>query len=113
MVEAMACGTPVVATNCGSVPEIVEDGVSGFICESLREMIDKVGSAQRLDRTRCRAYAEARFSATVMADGYEEVYRRALFQDGRHVRTDNGEENRRLVERGADPFQQHASGRHR
>ena len=112
MVEAMACGTPVVATNCGSVPEIVEDGVSGFICESLREMIDKVGSAQRLDRTRCRAYAEARFSATVMADGYEEVYRQTLFQDGRHVRIDNGEESRRLVERGADPFQQ-ASARHR
>jgi glycosyltransferase involved in cell wall biosynthesis len=103
MVEAMACGTPVVATNCGSVPEIIDDGVSGFICKSLRDMIDKVGSAQLLDRTQCRAYAEARFSAAVMADGYEEVYRQALVQGSRHVRIDNGQESRQLVNHGADP----------
>jgi glycosyltransferase involved in cell wall biosynthesis len=104
MVEAMACGTPVVATNCGSVPEIVENGVSGFVCESLREMIDKVASAQRLDRTKCRAYAEARFSAAAMADGYEEVYRQALIQDSRHVRIDVDEKSRRLANRSADSF---------
>jgi glycosyltransferase involved in cell wall biosynthesis len=78
MVEAMACGTPVVATNCGSVPEVVENGVSRFICRSLRELIDSVVSARRLDRAGCRAYAEARFSASVMADGYERIYRQTV-----------------------------------
>jgi glycosyltransferase involved in cell wall biosynthesis len=78
MVEAMACGTPVVATKAGSVPEIVKDGVSGFICRSLRELIDSVAHVQDLDRTATRAYAEARFSAAAMADGYEQVYRQTI-----------------------------------
>jgi len=81
MVEAMACGTPVVATNCGSVPEVVENGVSGFICRSLREMIDSVAAARRLDRAGCRAYAEARFSAIAMADGYERIYRQTFLSN--------------------------------
>ena len=75
MVEAMACGTPVVAMDCGSVSEVVEDGVSGFIFRSFPELIDSVARARLLDRTACRAYVEARFSASAMADGYEEVYR--------------------------------------
>jgi glycosyltransferase involved in cell wall biosynthesis len=74
MVEAMACGTPVVATNCGSVGEIVKDGVSGYVCRSLRELIDSVAAARKLDRSGCRAYAEAHFSAGAMADGYERIY---------------------------------------
>ena len=75
MVEAMACGTPVVAMDCGSVSEVVEDGVSGFISRSFPELIDSVARARLLDRAGCRAYVEARFSASAMADGYEEVYR--------------------------------------
>jgi glycosyltransferase involved in cell wall biosynthesis len=78
MVEAMACGTPVVATNCGSVPEVIRDGVSGFVCRSLRELIDSVARARTLDRTQCRAYAEERFSAAVMTDAYEDVYRQQV-----------------------------------
>jgi Glycosyl transferases group 1 len=81
MVEAMACGTPVVATNCGSVPEIIEDGVSGYICRSLRELIDSVAAARRLDRAGCRAYAEARFSSKAMTDGYERIYRQTFLSN--------------------------------
>lgn len=77
MVEAMACGTPVIAMDCGSVPEVVADGVSGFVCDSLRDFMDAVPKAASLDREACRAYAETRFSAAAMADGYEDVYRRA------------------------------------
>lgn len=75
MVEAMACGTPVVAMDCGSVSEIVQDGVSGYVSRSLPELIDSVARARLLNRAGCRAYVEARFSARAMADGYEEVYR--------------------------------------
>lgn len=78
MVEAMACGTPVAAMNCGSVPEVVADGVSGFVCRSLPQLIDSVSRAAALDRNRCRAYAEERFSAGMMTDGYESVYRQVL-----------------------------------
>jgi glycosyltransferase involved in cell wall biosynthesis len=75
MVESMACGTPVVAMDCGSVSEVVEDGISGFISPSLPELIDSIAPARLLDRAGCRAYVEARFSASAMADGYEDVYR--------------------------------------
>jgi glycosyltransferase involved in cell wall biosynthesis len=76
MVEAMACGTPVIAMNCGSVPEVVADGVSGFVCDSLRDFMDAVPRAASIDREACRRYVETRFSAAAMADGYEDVYRR-------------------------------------
>jgi glycosyltransferase involved in cell wall biosynthesis len=74
MVEAMACGTPVVAMNHGSVPEVVDPGVTGFVCNSLREVLDAVPSVASLDRTACRSRAEQRFSDEVMADRYERVY---------------------------------------
>lgn len=78
MVEAMACGTPVVAMSCGSVPEVVSDGVSGFICHSMWEFIDAVPKVASLDRAACRAYAESRFSSLVMADRYEALYAELL-----------------------------------
>lgn len=74
MVEAMACGTPVVGMSCGSVPEVIEHGVSGFVCDSLPEFISAVPRASEIDREACRASAFNRFSASVMADGYEAVY---------------------------------------
>ncbi len=74
MVEAMACGTPVVAMKCGSVPEVVTDGVTGFICSSMRQFVDAVPRVASLDRVACRAVAEDRFSAQVMTVGYERVY---------------------------------------
>ena len=58
----------------GSVAEVVEDGVSGFVRRSFRDFIDCVGAVGTLDRRRCREYAESRFSGKVMTDGYEAVY---------------------------------------
>jgi glycosyltransferase involved in cell wall biosynthesis len=74
MVEAMATGTPVIATNVGSVPEVVVNGVTGVVCDSLREMIDAVSRVGDLDRAACRRHVEERFSPQAMAEGYERVY---------------------------------------
>jgi glycosyltransferase involved in cell wall biosynthesis len=76
MIEALACGTPVVARGCGSVPEIVEDGVTGFIGDSVEDLTRAVKRVDLIDRARCRAEAERRFSVTAMTDRYETVYRR-------------------------------------
>lgn len=74
MVEAMATGTPVVAYRAGSVPEIIVDGVTGFICDSFNGMIRAVPRVAELDRHACRARVEQIFSATAMAEGYEQAY---------------------------------------
>lgn len=76
MPEAMACGTPVLALRQGSVPEVVEHGVTGFICDSEDELVEAVRRLGELDRARCRAEAERRFSAGTMAEAYERVYAR-------------------------------------
>ena len=76
MAEALACGTPVIALRDGSVPEVIEDGVTGFICSSEDEMVAAVARVGELDRGRCRAEAERRFSPVAMARAYEDVYRR-------------------------------------
>jgi glycosyltransferase involved in cell wall biosynthesis len=73
MPESLACGTPVIARNRGSVPEIVRDGVSGFICETLDEMVAAVEQVAGLNRHDCRREAE-RFSSAAMARGYLQVY---------------------------------------
>lgn len=75
MIEAMACGTPVIAMLYGSVPEVVEHGRTGFICRSIDEMIEAVGRVDRLSRQACRRRVEERFSVSRMADDYEAVYR--------------------------------------
>lgn len=76
MIEAMACGTPVIAFKRGSVPEIVDHGVSGFVVGSLDEAVDAVGRLGQLDRARVRATFEARFTAERMAHDYLDIYRR-------------------------------------
>ena len=58
MVEALACGTPVLALNGGSVPEVIQDGVTGFIRETENELVDVLGRITELDRIRCRKEAE-------------------------------------------------------
>jgi len=78
MIEAMACGTPVIAWNCGSVREVVEDGVTGFIVNSEAEALSAIGRVASLDRQRVRATYERRFTSTVMAKTYLEVYARLL-----------------------------------
>ena len=74
MIEAMACGTPVIAWNRGAVPEIIEEGVSGFIVNSEEEARAAVARAPHLDRRRVRAAFERRFTATKMATAYLDVY---------------------------------------
>jgi glycosyltransferase involved in cell wall biosynthesis len=78
MIEAMACGTPVIAMARGSVPEVVVHGRTGFICRSVREMVDAIHQVGQLSRRACREYVERRFGVDVMAAGYEAVYRSIL-----------------------------------
>lgn len=70
MIEAMACGTPVIAFTRGSVNEVVEDGVTGFKVNDKAGMIDAVAKLKTIDRTGCRAEAERRFDVKVIADQY-------------------------------------------
>ena len=74
MIEAMACGTPVVAWRNGSVPELIEPGVNGFIVESMEEAIAAARNIDSIDRRTCRDVFERRFAAPVMARRYLEVY---------------------------------------
>jgi glycosyltransferase involved in cell wall biosynthesis len=78
MIEALACGTPVIAWRRGSVPEVVEDGISGYIVQSIEEAVDAVSTLDRLSRARCRQAFELRFDAQRMASDYVEVYRRVM-----------------------------------
>jgi glycosyltransferase involved in cell wall biosynthesis len=75
MIEAMACGTPVVAWRCGSVPEIVDEGVTGFVVSSEKDAAAAVLRAASLDRRLIRRTFEQRFAASAMAERYLEVYR--------------------------------------
>ncbi len=78
MIEAMACGTPVLAFRCGSVPEIVEDGVTGRIVETMDEALCAVPQVLALDRRAVRRRFEERFSAARMARDYLRIYRSML-----------------------------------
>jgi glycosyltransferase involved in cell wall biosynthesis len=74
MIEALACGTPVIARPCGSVPEIVNDGVTGYIADTVDELADAVRKLEVLSRSACRTEFERRFTVEQMADRYERVY---------------------------------------
>jgi glycosyltransferase involved in cell wall biosynthesis len=78
MIEAMACGCPVIAFDKGSVAEIVDHGKIGFVVKSLKEMIESVHRIVKINRTEIRDYAIRNFNAAKMADGYEAVYRQIL-----------------------------------
>lgn len=80
LIEAAACGAPVVAFRRGSIPEIVVNGKTGFIVEDVEEMIEAVKRVNTIKRSNCRKHALTHFSAERMADGYEEVYRKILSQ---------------------------------
>jgi glycosyltransferase involved in cell wall biosynthesis len=75
MIEAMACGTPVIAYRHGSVPEIIDHGITGFVVENQEEAIAMAKNIDRIDRRRCRQEFEQRFAASVMARHYLDVYR--------------------------------------
>ena len=78
MIEALACGTPVVARPFGSVPEILQDGVSGFIESDIDGLVDAVSRVSSLSRHACREEFEARFTADIMAARYENLYHRLI-----------------------------------
>jgi len=78
MIEAMACGTPVIAFRRGSVPEVLDDGVTGLIVDDEAQAVRAIEHAQRLDRRAIRAVFERRFTAERMAADYVSVYRRLL-----------------------------------
>ena len=77
MIEAMACGTPVLALEGGAVQEVVRDGVNGWICANVDEMARRIASLE-IEPDACRAQVEAEFSVAKMTDGYLDVYARAL-----------------------------------
>jgi glycosyltransferase involved in cell wall biosynthesis len=78
MIEAMACGTPTVAFNCGSVPEVLRHGTTGFILKKMTEAADAVRQVSTLSRAACRAEFEARFTAARMAQEYVKLYKAVL-----------------------------------
>jgi glycosyltransferase involved in cell wall biosynthesis len=76
VIEALACGTPVLATDLGAVPELLENGVTGYYTGDWRELADRIPEALALDRARIRQEAVARFDYGRMVDEYEKVYQR-------------------------------------
>ncbi len=81
MIEALACGTPVIAWRCGSVPEIIEDGKTGFIVSSIDEALQAVEKISKISRKTCRETFERRFTATRMAEDYIRVYQQVIEQN--------------------------------
>jgi glycosyltransferase involved in cell wall biosynthesis len=78
MIEAMACGTPVLGARMGAIPEVVVDGVTGFLCADVDEAVVNVPRLAGLDRRACRAHVEAEFSVERMIDRYADAFRKAL-----------------------------------
>jgi glycosyltransferase involved in cell wall biosynthesis len=85
MIEAMACGTPVIAFRCGSVPEIVEDGVTGFVVNDESEAVAAIRRLGELDRRRIRATFDQRFTARRMAQDYLQHYEKLLQEETRRA----------------------------
>jgi glycosyltransferase involved in cell wall biosynthesis len=76
MIESMACGTPVIAFDSGSVPEILEDGLTGFMVSNVEEAVAAVRRLDRLFRPSIRSRFEERFSAAAMAREYVRIYKK-------------------------------------
>jgi glycosyltransferase involved in cell wall biosynthesis len=76
LIEAAACGCPVVAFNRGSIPEIIKTGITGYVVEDIDSMIDAIDGIGAINRAACREHALANFSAKRMADNYEELYKK-------------------------------------
>lgn len=78
MIESLATGTPVIAFNAGSVPEVIDDGITGYICDSLDEAVERVDRITTLDRRKCRAAVEMRFNAALNVLRHERLYQRVV-----------------------------------
>lgn len=86
MIEAMACGTPVIALRRGSIPEVVADGRTGFICDSIGDMVKAVEKLDTIKRPSCRQHILRNFSNKHMVDGYESAFRK-IIEDSRLLNT--------------------------
>ena len=100
MIEAMACGTPVIGFNNGSVPEIIQEGVSGFVVENAEQMTTAIGNIDQIDRLKVRKRAELYFSVEKMISGYEKVYKRILEDTAFHAH----KKNKRLLKESVNEF---------
>jgi glycosyltransferase involved in cell wall biosynthesis len=78
MIEAMLVGTPVVAFACGAAPEVIDDGVTGFLVATMEELVTRLRDVRSLDRARCRAHARRRWNARRMACAYVDLYREVI-----------------------------------
>jgi len=87
MIEAMACGTPTIAFNCGSVPEVMVDGVTGFIVNDIEGAVKAVEETVSLDRAACRSSYEQRFTDSRMAEQYLELYETVVETYPMHLTT--------------------------
>ena len=97
MIESMACGTPVVAYECGSVPEVMEDGVTGFIVRDVDDAAKGVNRIRDLSRARCREVFEKRFAAERMANDYLEIYNRLVDSDVERTQPDLSTSTRAFI----------------
>jgi glycosyltransferase involved in cell wall biosynthesis len=84
IIEAMACGTPIIAYRCGSVPELIQDGITGYIVDDIEGALQALRKIPAFDRRRCRRVFEERFSASRMAQDYLNVYRRVINASADH-----------------------------
>jgi glycosyltransferase involved in cell wall biosynthesis len=89
VIEALACGTPVIACPRGSVPELLRDGETGLIAEAEDDMVDAVRRIRQIDRRRCRREFEGRFTARIMAERYAALYRQIANSRGERSRSSN------------------------
>jgi len=85
MIEAMACGTPVVGVRRGSVAEVIDSGITGFSADTVDELAPLVEPAIKLNRTAIRAHGESRFGFRQMVDGYVSLYRELLERRGQSI----------------------------
>jgi glycosyltransferase involved in cell wall biosynthesis len=77
-IEAMACGTPVITTRRGSMPEIIDDGKTGFLCRNNRELDEAVHRIGEIDRRTCRLHVEQQFTARTMAENYIKAFKKII-----------------------------------
>lgn len=90
MAEALACGTPVIGFARGSVPEVIRDGVTGFVCGSVEQAVEAVGKLGSVSRAEARADCEARFSANAVVDAYEQLCYNMQLRSAGDVRSLSG-----------------------
>jgi glycosyltransferase involved in cell wall biosynthesis len=98
MIEALACGTPVIARPCGSVPEVLRHGVTGVMASDVDSLVRAVQAITSISRQKCRAEFENRFTADVMTTNYEKIYCQLMDRGCTEVRHNEGGSRRKVPE---------------